>query len=66
MCLSVIWPCSTQRHTFSVSSAGTTRFGCSVHKRSRKTAAATIEARMIGTMTMPPAFTISNMCVDAL
>jgi len=66
MCLSVIWRCSTHFQTFSVSSAGTTRRDWSVQMRSRKMAAATIEARMIGTMTMPPAFTISNIGFDAL
>ena len=57
---------STQPHTFAARSAGTTRFACRLHRRSRMMAAAMTEQAMRGAMTQPPALTISNMDDDQL
>ena len=43
------------------SSCGSTRLSCSVHSRSSMIAAATIEHRMIGHISGPPARTISHI-----
>src|SRR5579864_5356500 len=62
--LSVTWLASINCHTRCGSSRGSTRLSCSVHRRSRMMAAATIEQRMIGHISGPPARTISHILND--
>src|SRR5579859_1091391 len=62
--LSVTWFASIICQTRCGSSRGSTRLSCSVHRRSRIMAAATIEQRMIGHISGPPARTISHILDD--
>ena len=62
--LSLTWLASTSCQTRCGRSRGSTRWSCSVHSRSRMIAAATIEHRMIGHISGPPACTISHIRSD--
>src|SRR5688572_5761562 len=61
MTLVLTWLASASCETFLISSCGSTRLRCRVQSLSKTMPTSAMEHRTIGTMKMPPAFTISHM-----